>query len=152
MGKFNSEDHYIYCCGQDFLRRNGVALIVKKRVRNAVLGCNLKNKRVVSVSLVIQVYAWSTNAEEGEVEWSYEDLQDSLELTLKKDVLFITGDWNAKVESQVIHGVTGKFDLGVQKWSRAKANRVLPEDTSHGDSLYVQLNVLPDLWSPKEKI
>ena len=57
MGKFNSEDHYIYCCGQDFLRRNGVALIVKKRVRNAVLGCNLKNKRVVSVSLVIQVYA-----------------------------------------------------------------------------------------------
>ena len=91
MGKFNSEDHYIYCCGQEFLR-NGIALIVKKRVRNAVLGYNLKNKRVISVRFqgkpfnitVFQVYAPSTNAEVAEVEWFYEDLKDLLELTLKK--------------------------------------------------------------------
>ena len=95
MGKFNSEDHYIYCCGQEFLR-NGIALIVKKRVRNAVLGYNLKNKRVISVRFqgkpfnitVFQVYAPSTNAEEAEVEWFYEDLKDLLELTLKKKMSF----------------------------------------------------------------
>ena len=92
MGKFNSEDHYIYFCGQEFLRRNGIALIVKKIVQNAVLGYNLENKRVISIRFqgkpfnitVIQVYAPSTNAEEAEVEWFYEDLQDLLELTLKK--------------------------------------------------------------------
>ena len=92
MGKFNSEDHYIYFCGQEFLRRNGIALIVKKIVQNAVLGYNLENKRVISIRFqgkpfnitVIQVYAPSTNAEEAEVEWFYEDLQGLLELTLKK--------------------------------------------------------------------
>ena len=92
MGKFNSEDHYIYFCGQEFLRRNGIALIVKKIVQNAVLGYNLENKRVISICFqgkpfnitVIQVYAPSTNAEEAEVEWFYEDLQDLLEVTLKK--------------------------------------------------------------------
>ena len=96
MGQFNSDDHYIYCYGQESLRRNGVALIVK-RVQNAVLGCNLKKSRIISVcfqgkplnSTVIQVYAPTTNAEETEVEWFYEDLQDLLELTPKKDVLFI---------------------------------------------------------------
>ena len=95
MGKFNSEDHYIYCCGQEFLR-NGIALIVKKRVRNAVLGYNLKNKRVISVRFqgkpfnitVFQVYAPSTNAEEAEVEWFYEDLKDILEITPKKKMSF----------------------------------------------------------------
>ena len=89
MGGFNSDDHYIYYCGQESLRRNGVALIVNKRVRNAVLGCNLKNDRMISVHLqgkpfsitVIQVYAPTSNAEEPEVEWFYEDLQDLLELT-----------------------------------------------------------------------
>ena len=75
---------------------------------------------------VIQVYALSTNAEEAEVERFYEDLQDLLELTPKKDVLFIIGDWNAKVGSQETPGVTGKFGLGIQNWSRAKTNRVLP--------------------------
>ena len=122
MGKFNSDDHYIYYCGQESLRRNGVALIVSKRVRNAVLGCNLKNNRMISVHfqdkpfniMVIQAYAPTSNTEEAEVEWFYEDLQDLLELTPKKDVLFIIGDWNAKVGSQEIPGVTGKFGLGVQ--------------------------------------
>ena len=121
MCEFNSDDHYIYC-GQESLRRNGVALIVNKRVQNAVLGCNLKNERMISVCfqgkpfniMVIQVYASTTNADEAEVEWLYDDLQDLLELTTKKDVLFIIGDWNAKVGSQEIPGVKGKFDLGAQ--------------------------------------
>ena len=122
MGEFNSDDHYIYYCGQESLRRNGVALIVNKRVQNVVLGCNLKNNRMISVrfqgkpfhTMVIQVYVPTSNAEEAEVEWFYEDLQDLLELTPKKDVLFIIGDWNAKVGSQEISGITGKFALGVQ--------------------------------------
>ena len=99
MVEFNSDDHYIYYCGQKSLRRNGVALIVNKRVRNAVLGCNLKNDRMISVRFqgkpvnitVIQVYAPTSNAEEAEVEQFYEDLQDLLELTPKKDVPFIIG-------------------------------------------------------------
>ena len=91
--------------------------MVNKRVRNAVLGCNLKNDRMISVRFqdnpfnitVIQVYAPTSNTEEAEVERFYEDLQDLLELTPKKDVLFIIGDWNAKVGSQETPGVTGKF-------------------------------------------
>ena len=93
-----------------------------KRVQNAVLGCNLKNDRMISVHFqgkplnitVIQVYAPTSNAEEAEIKWFYEDLQDLLELTPKKDVLFIIGDWKAKVGSQETPGVTGKFGLGVQ--------------------------------------
>ena len=123
MGEFNSDDHYISYCGQESLRRNGVAIMVNKRVQNAVLGCNLKNNRMISVGLqgkpcnitVIQVYAPTSNAEENEVERFYEDLQDLLELTPKKDVLFIIGDWNAKVGSQETRGVTSKFGLGVRK-------------------------------------
>src|SRR5574339_190923 len=98
MGEFNSDDHYIYYCGQESLRRNGVAIIVNKRVQNAVLRCNLKNDRMISVFFqgkpfnitVIQVYALASDAEDAEVEQFYEDLQDLLELTSKKDVLFIT--------------------------------------------------------------
>ena len=94
MGEFNSDDHYIYYCRQESLRRNGVAIMVDKRVWNAVLGCNLKNDRMISVhfqgkpfnTTVIQVYAPTSNVEEAEVEWFYEDLQDLLELTPKKDV------------------------------------------------------------------
>ena len=105
MGEFNSDDHYIYYCGQESLRRNGVAIKVNKRVRNAILGCNLKNNRMISVLFqgkpfnitVIQVCAPTKNTEEAEVEQYYEDLQGLLELTLKKYVLFIIGDWNAKV-------------------------------------------------------
>ena len=96
--------------------------MVNKRVRNAVLGCSLKNDRMISVSFqskpfnitVIQIYAPTSNAEEAEVERFYEDLQDLLELTPKKDVLFIIGDWNTKVGSQETLGVTGKFGLGMQ--------------------------------------
>ena len=96
--------------------------MVNKRVRNAVLGRNLRNDRMISVRLqgkafsitVIQVYAPTSNAEEAEVEQLYEDLQDLLELTPPKDVLFILGDWNAKVGSQETPGVTGKFGLGMQ--------------------------------------
>ena len=102
--------------------------MVNKRVRNAVLGCNLKNDRMISVHFqvkpfsitVIQVYAPTTNAEEAEVQWLYEYLQDLLELTPKKDVLFIIGDWNAKVGSQEIPGGTGRFGLGVQNEARQR--------------------------------
>ena len=108
MGEFNSDDHYIYYCGQESLKRNGVAIIVNKRVWNAVLGCNLKNNRMISIRFqgkpfnitVIQLYAPVCNAEEAESQWFYEDLQDLLELTPQTDVLFIIGDWNAKVGSQ----------------------------------------------------
>ena len=94
MGEFNSDDHHIYYCGQESLRRNGVAIIVNKRVWNAVLGCSLKNDRMISVPFqgqplnitVIQAYAPTSNAEEAKVEWFYEDLQDLWELTPKKEV------------------------------------------------------------------
>ena len=116
MSESNLDDHCIYYCGQESLRRNGVALIVNRRVRNAVLGCSLKNKRMISLHFqgkplnitVIQVYAPTSNAEEYELEWFYEDLQDLPELAHKKDVLFIIGDWNAKVGSQELPGITGK--------------------------------------------
>ena len=115
----------IYYCGQESLRRNGVDIIVNKRVQNAVLGCNLKNNRMISVHFqgrpfnitVIQVYAPTRNAEEAEVEQFCEEIQNLLELTPKKDVLFIIGDWNAKVGSQETPRVTGKFGLGI--WNEA---------------------------------
>ena len=108
MHEFNSDHRYIYYCGQESLRRNGVAITVNKSIRNAVLECNLKNERLISVHFqskpinitVIQVYTATSNTEEAEVERFYEKLQDLLELTPKKDVLFVIGDWNAKVGSQ----------------------------------------------------
>jgi len=122
MGEFNSDDHYIYYCRQESLRRNGVATMVNQRVQNAALGCSLKNDRMISFRFqdkpfnitVIQVYGPTSNAEEAEVERFYEDLQDLLKLTPKKDVLFIIGDWNAKVGSQETPRVTGKFGLGIR--------------------------------------
>ena len=104
MGEFNSDDHFIYYREQESLRRNGVAIMVNKRVRNAVLGCSLKNDRMISVrfqgkpfsTTVIQVYAPTSNAEEAER--FCENLQDLVELTSKNNVLLIIGDWNAKVE------------------------------------------------------
>ena len=130
MGDFNTDDHYIYYCVQESLRRNGVAIMVNKRVQNAVLGCNLKNDRMILISvhfqgkpfnmMVTQLYALISNTEEAEVEWFYEDLQDLLELTPKKDVLFIIGYWNAKVGSQETPGVTGKFALGVRNEERQR--------------------------------
>ena len=137
MSEFNSDDHYIYYCGQESLRRNGVAIMVNKRVQNAVLGCNLKNNRMISVRFqgkpfnitVIQVYAPTSNAEEAEVEWFYEDLQDLLELTPTKDVLFIIRDWNAKVGSQETPRVTGKFGLGMRNEAGQRLIEFCQENT-----------------------
>ena len=111
MCEFNSDDHYIYYCGQESFRRNGVAIMINKRVQNAVLGWNLKIDRIISIRFQgkpfsitgIQAYAPTSNAEEAER--FYEDLQDLLELTPKKDVLIIIGDWNAKVGSQETPGI-----------------------------------------------
>ena len=110
--------------GKNPRERNGVGLIVNKRDQNAVLGHNLKNERMTSVHFqgkpfnitVIQVYAPTNNAEEAEVEWFYEDLPDLLELTYKKDVLLITGDWNAKLGSQETPGDT--YRLKVKGWKK----------------------------------
>ena len=139
MGEFNSDDHYIYYCVQESLKRSGVAIIVNKRVQTAVLGCSLRNDRMISVCFqskpfsiaVIQVYALTSNAEEAEVEWFYEDLQDLLELTPQKDVLniFMIGDWNAKVGSQEIPGVTGKFGVGVQNEAGQRLTEFCQENT-----------------------
>ena len=100
MGEFNSDDHHIYYCGKESLRRNGVAITGNKRVQNAVLGCNLKNNRIISVCYqrkpfnitVNQVHAPTANAKEAKVDKFYDDLQDLLELTPQKDVLFIIRD------------------------------------------------------------
>ena len=136
MGEFNSDVHYIYHCGQKSLRRNGVAIMVNKRAQNGVLECNLKNDRIISVHFqgkpfnitVIQAYAPTSNTEEAEVELCYEDLQDLLELTPQKDVLFIIGDWNAKVGSQETPGVTGKFGLGVRNESGQRLREFCQEN------------------------
>ena len=96
MGEYNSDDHYIYYCGQESPRRNGVAIMVNKRVRNAILACNLKNDRMISVRFQgkpfniteIQVYVPTRNAEEAEIKQIYEDLQDLLELTTHKRMSF----------------------------------------------------------------
>ena len=119
MGDFNLDSHYIYYCGKETLRRNGVALKVNTRVQNALLGFSLNNNKMISVRFqgkpfsitVIQVYAPTANAKEVEVEQFYKDLQDLLELTPKKDVLFIIGDWNAKAGSQEIPGVQATLAL-----------------------------------------
>ena len=137
MGEFNSDEHYIYHCGQKSLRRNGVSIMVNKRVRNALLGCNLKNDRMISVHFqgkpfnitVIQVYAPTSNTEEAETKWFCEDLHALLELTPKKDVLFIIGDWNAKVGSQETHGATGKLGLGVQNEAEQRLIEFCQENT-----------------------
>ena len=144
MGEFNSDDHYIYYCGQESLRRNGVAIMVSKRVRNAVLRCNNKNNSMISVRFqgkpfnitVIQVYAPTSNAEETEVEQFYEDLQDLLELTPKKDVLFIIGDGNAKVGSQETPGVTGKFGLGIRNEAGQRLRVLSREHTGHSKNCF----------------
>ena len=114
-----------------------VAIIVNKRVENAVLGCNLKNDKMISVCFqgkpinvtVIQIYAPTSNAKEAEIEWFYEDLQDLLETTPKKHVLFIIRDWNAKLGSQEIPGVTGKFGLGVKNEAGQRLIEFCQENT-----------------------
>ena len=136
MGEINSEDHCIYYCGQDSLRRNGVAIIVNKSPKCRTWRQSQKWQndlclfpRETIQYHIIQICAPTTNAKEAEVEWFYEDLQDLLELTSKKDILFITGNWNTKVGSQEIPGVTGKFGL---EYKMKQANRVLSREcTSH---------------------
>ena len=115
MGEFNSDDHYIYYCGQKSPRRNEVAIIVNKRVRNAVFGCSLKNNRMISVHFqgkpfnitVIQVYAPTSNAEEAEVEWFYEDLQDLFRTNNQKRCPFHYRGVECKSRNQETPGVTG---------------------------------------------
>ena len=119
MGEFNSDDHYIYYHGQESLRRNGVAIMVNKSPKCSTWMQSQKRQNDLSCLqgkplnvTVIQVYAPTSNAEEAEIECFYEDLQDLLELTPQKDVLFIIGDGNAKVGSQETPGITCKFGFG----------------------------------------
>ena len=136
MGEFNSDDHYNYYCGQESLRRNGVAIIVQKESKMEYLDAISKTTEWSLVLLqgkpfnvtVIQVYSPTSNAEEAEVERFYEDLQDLLELTPIKDVLFIIGDWNAKAGSQETPGVTGKFGLGVRNEARQRLIELCQEN------------------------
>ena len=140
MGEFNSDDHYIYYWGQESLRRNGVAIMVNKRVQNAVLECNLKNDRMISVCfqgkpfniMVIQVCAPTSNTEEAEVEWFYEDLQDLLELTPKKRCPFHYRGLECKSRKSRNTWGNRKIWPWSTEWNRAKANRVLPrKHTGH---------------------
>ena len=139
MGEFNSVDRYIYYCEQESLRRNGIAIIVNKRVWNAVLGCSLKNDRMISVrfqgkpfNITVQIYAPTNIAEEAEVERFCEDLQDLLELTLKKRCSFHY--WGLECKSRKSRNTWSNRQIWPwsTKWSRAKANRVLPREcTGH---------------------
>ena len=140
MGDFNSDDHFIYYCGQESLRRNGIALIVNKRAPNAILGCNLKNDRMILAYLwgkpfnitEIEVCFPTTNTEEAEVEQFYEDLQDLLELTHKKRYPFHHRGLECKSRRFRDTWSNRQIWLWSIKWSRAKANRVLPrEHTGH---------------------
>ena len=132
MGKFNSDGNYIYCCGQESLRRNGVALIVNKRVWNAVLECTLKNNRMIlghfqdkSFNVtVIQIYALTTNAEESEVDWFYEYLQHLLEVTPKKRFPFHNRGLERKSRKATDPWSNRQVWPWSTEWSRAKANQV----------------------------
>ena len=139
MGELNSDDHYIYYCGQESLRRNGVVIIVNKRVWNAVLGGNLKNNRMISVRFqgkpfnitVIQVYAPTSNAEEAEVEHFYEGLQDLLEQS-KMICPFHHRELECKSRKSRNTWSNRQIWPWSTEWSRAKANRLLPrESTGH---------------------
>lgn len=122
MGHFTSDKHQIFYCGQVSHRRNGVAIIINKKLSSSVLGYNPKNDRMISVRLqgkpinvtVIQVYAPTTNAEEAEIEDFYANLQQFLDETPKKDAIFIIGNWNAKVGNKITNGITGRFGLGIR--------------------------------------
>ena len=159
MGKFNSDDHYIYYCGQESLRRNGVALTVNRKAWNAVLGCNLKNDRMISVRFqgkpfsitVIQVSDPTTNAEDTEVEWFYDDLQDFLELTPQKVVLFIIGDWNTKLGGKEIPGVMGKFGLERQNEARQRLTEFCQENALViANTLFQQHKRWLYTWTPPD--
>ena len=136
MGKFNSDDHDIYYCGQESLGRNGVALIVNKRVRNTILGCNFKNDQMISVHFqgkpfnitVIQVYVPTSNAEEAEVDWFYEDLQDLIELIPKKRCPFHHRGLQCKSrKSSSIWSNRQAFGLGVQNEAEQRLKQFCQE-------------------------
>ena len=135
MGEFNSDHYYIYYCGQESLRRNGVALTISRRIWNAVLGCNLKNDRVISVHFqgkpfnitAIQVCTPTTDAEEAEVNQLWRPTTPSR--TNNKIHHFIIGSWNAKVGSQETPGLTGKFALGVQNEAGQRLTEFCRENT-----------------------
>ena len=139
MGEFNSDEPYTYYCEQESFRRNGVALIVNKSPKCSTWVQSKKNYRIISAcfqgkpfnSTVIQIYVPTTNAEEAKVEGFYEDQQRLLEITSKKRCPFIIGDWNAKVGSQEIPGVTGKFGLGVQNEAGQRLTELSREHTGH---------------------
>ena len=136
MGEFYSDDHYIYYCGQESLRRNGVALIINKRVWNGIHGCNLKNNRVISLHFqgkplnirVIQLYVLTNNTEEAEVEWFYDDPQDLLELTPKRRCPFHHRGLECKSRKSRDTWSNRQIWPWSTEWSRAKANRVLPRE------------------------
>ena len=140
MDDFNSDDHYIYYCEQQYLRRNGVAIMVNKRVQNAVLGCNIKNDRMISVHFqgktfnitVIQVCTPTSNAEEAEVQLFYEDLQDFLELPKKRCPFHYRGLECRSSKSRNTWSNRQIWPWST-KWSRGKPNRVLPREHT-GDS------------------
>ena len=152
MGELNSDDHYIYYCEQECLRRNGVALIINKRVQNAVLGCNLKNERMISLHFqgkpfniaVMEVYAPNISAEEAEVEWFFEDLQDLLELTPKKKKRcpFHHRGLDKKLGNQETPGVTGKFGLGEQDEAGQRPTILPREHTAHSKHPLPTLSLL----------
>ena len=135
LREFNSDDHYIYCCRQKLLRRNGVAFIVNQRGRNELLACSLKNIRIISAhfqdkALNITATQACALTSSSEAEWFYEDLQELLELRPKKDVLFIRGDWNSKVGHQNILGViTDKCGLGQQNEARKRLTKFCQKNT-----------------------
>ena len=136
MGDFNSDDHYIYYCGKKSLRRNWVAIMVNKRVQSVVLGCNLKNERMISIRfqgkpfniMVIQDYALTIKAEEAEVEWFYEDLQDLLELTLQKRCPFRYRGLECRSRKSRNTWSNRQTWLWSTKWSRSKTNKALPRE------------------------
>ena len=137
MGEFNSDDHYIYYCGQESQKKYSSHHSQQKSPKCSTW-MQSQNYRMISVHFqgkpfnitVIQVYASTSNAEEAEVEQFYKDLQDLLELTPKKDVLFIIGDWNVKVGGQEISGVTGEIGLGVQNEVEQRLTVLPGEHTS----------------------
>ena len=163
MGEFNSDDHYIYYCGQESLGRNGVATVVNKRVQNAYLDQSQKQQNDLfpsprqtiqyhsNPSLCPNQWCWRSW-----VEWFSEDLQDLLELLPEKDVLFILGDWNVKVGSQEIPGVTDKFGLEVQKEAGQRLTEFCQENTlftantlfqQHRKQLYTWTSLNRQYWN-----
>ena len=135
MGEFNSDDHYIYYCGQESHRRNRVALRVNKRVQNAVLGCNLKNNRMISLCFqgkpfnitVIQVYAPTVTLKKLKLNGSMKTYK-TFETNTQKRCPFHFGDWNAKVGSQKTPAVTGKCGLGIQNEAGQRLIEFCQED------------------------